>query len=51
MSRQIAVLGFFWRGEVHQRTPVATGLNLPELPVSDEAWKNPHIASTGVKLH
>ena len=31
--------------------PVATGLNPPELPISDEARNDSHIASTGVKLH
>jgi len=32
---------------------MATGLNLPELPISDEAGIDAHspIASTGVKLH
>ena len=29
--------GFVWRGEAHQSTPVAPGLNPPELPISDEA--------------
>ena len=28
--------GFVWRGEAHQRIPVATGLRPPELPISDE---------------
>jgi len=44
------VWGFVWRGKAHQCTPVATGLNPPELPISDEAQNNAHIASTGVKL-
>jgi len=43
--------GFVWRGESHQSTPVATGLDPPELPISDEARNNAHIASTGIKLH
>ena len=43
--------GFVWRGEAHQNTHVATGLNPPELPISDEARNDAHSASTGVKLH
>ena len=43
--------GFVWRGEAHQTTPVATGLNPPELPIRDKARNDAHIASTGVKLH
>ena len=43
--------GFVWRGEAHQSIPVATGLNPTELPISDKAWNDVHIASTGVKLH
>ena len=31
--------------------PVVTGLNPPELPISEEARNDSHIASTGVKLH
>jgi len=38
--------GFVWRVEVHQSTPVVTGLNPPELPISDEARNDEHIAST-----
>jgi len=38
-------------GEAHLSIPVATGLNPPELPIRDEAWNDPHIASTGVQLH
>jgi len=38
-------------GEARQCTPVATGLNPPELPISDEARNDAHIASTRVKLH
>jgi len=40
---------FVWRGEAHQSIPVATGLNLPELPISDEARNDAHGASAGVK--
>jgi len=43
--------GFVWKGEAHQSTHVATGLNPPELPISEEARNDAHIASTGVKLH
>jgi len=43
--------GFAWRGEAHQRTPVATGQNPPELPTNDETRDDAHIASTGVKLY
>ena len=43
--------GFVCRGEAHQSIPVATGLNPPELPISDEAWNDLRIASTSVKLH
>ena len=42
--------GFACRGEAHQSIPGATGLNPPELPISDEAWNDLHIASTVVKL-
>jgi len=41
--------GFVLRGEAHQSIPVETGLNLPELPISDKAQNDAHIASTGVK--
>jgi len=50
----ILILGrwcFVWRAEAQQSTPLATGLNPPELPISDEARNDAHIASTGVKLH
>ena len=43
--------GFVWRGDAYQSTPVATGLNPPELPVSDGARNDAHIARTDVKLH
>jgi len=43
--------GFVCGGEAHQSIPVATGLNPPELPLSDGAWNDLHNASTGVKLH
>jgi len=43
--------GFVLRGEDHKSIPVATGLNPPELPISDEARNDAHIASTGVTLH
>jgi len=36
---------FVWRGEAHQRTPVATGLSLP---ISD--GNDAYITNTGVKL-
>jgi len=42
--------GFVRRGEGHQSIPVATVLNPPERSISDEARKDAHIASTGVKL-
>jgi len=42
--------GFVCRYEDHQSIPLATRLNPPELPISDEAWNDLHIASTGVKL-
>ena len=42
---------FVCRGEAHQSTTVATGLNPPELPINDEARNDAHIASTDVKLH
>jgi len=42
---------FVWSGEARQSTHVATGLNPPGLPISDEARNDAHIASTGVKLH
>jgi len=43
--------GFVWRGEAHQSTPVATGLNPPEQPIRDEARNDAHGASPAVKLH
>jgi len=40
--------GFVWRGEAYQSTPVATGLNPPELPISDEARNNTHIQGSKI---
>jgi len=42
---------FILESPLHQSIPVAKGLNPPELPISDKAWNDLHIASTGVKLH
>jgi len=47
----LGTLGLCLEGETHQSTPMATGLNPPELPISDEVRNDAHIATTGVKLH
>jgi len=47
----LGALGLCLEGRSHQSILVATGLNPPELPISDEARNDAHNVSTGVKLH